>query len=429
MASPHKTKAEKLLDAVSSGNLLALKEVVKELNGGKETGTADKIKEIKDANGRSALHLAALHGSMEICQYFVEDLGFPVDFLRPKGDTPLFLAALRGHVAMARYLISQGANFVAPNREGATPLHYAARAGQDEVVKYLLSLGVPVDVTCNHATGAPLIMAALCGQASTVEVLLQHHADVNGATSTDYTPLFSSVYAGSLECTKLLIKAGADLNLKCPLDMAIYKGSIEIVKCLLEAGADPNVCIENGWLPIERAVMFGKWDIVEILFPLTSPIPEVHDWSVDGILQYAKCNGFKEKCKAIWEKNLADLKLKAADSFKKEEYVNAIFFYTKAIEIDSCDAALYSNVSLCMHRMGDGEMALKDALIARRLRPEWPKAYYRIGAAFMLLEEYEEASQAFMDGLILDPTNMEIEKAHREAMDCLKKSHFAEESG
>ncbi|KAJ1691821.1 hypothetical protein LUZ63_015976 [Rhynchospora breviuscula] len=262
-------------------------------------------------------------------------------------------------------------------------------------------------------------MAALCGQASTVEVLLQHHADVNGATSTDYTPLFSSVYAGSLECTKLLIKAGADLNSKCPLDMAIYKGSIEIVKCLLEAGADPNVCIENGWLPIERAVMFGKWDIVEILFPLTSPIPEVHDWSVDGILQYAKSNGFKEKCKAIWEKNLADLKVKAADSFKKEEY---------AIEIDSGDAALYSNVSLCMHRMGDGEMALKDALIAQRSRPEWPKAYYRIGAAFMLLEEYEEASQAFMDGLILDPTNVETEKAHMEAMDCLKKSHFAEES-
>ncbi|KAJ3691904.1 hypothetical protein LUZ61_000003 [Rhynchospora tenuis] len=147
---------------------------------------------------------------------------------------------MRGHVATARYLISQGANTVAPNGEGWTPLHYAARYGQDELVKHLLSLGVPVDVTCNPAVGAPLIVAALFGQASTVEVLLQHHADPNGA-STDYTPLLSSIHAGSLECTKILIKAGADLNLKYPLDMAIHEGLNDIINCLLEAGADPNV--------------------------------------------------------------------------------------------------------------------------------------------------------------------------------------------
>ncbi|KAJ3687182.1 hypothetical protein LUZ61_016346 [Rhynchospora tenuis] len=174
--------------------------------------------------------------------------------------------------------------------------------------------------------------------------------------------------------------------------------------------------------------MFRKWDIVEILYPLTSPLPEVHDWSVHGILQYAKSNAFKEKYEAISKKNLADLKLKAADSFKKKEYVNAIFFYTKALEIDSGDAALFSNLSLCMHRMGDGEMAPKDAVRAQKLRPEWPKAHYRIGAAFMLLQEYEVAIQAFEFGLCFDPTNVEMREAHRKAMTCWEKSRFAEES-
>ncbi|KAJ3687183.1 hypothetical protein LUZ61_016347 [Rhynchospora tenuis] len=237
------SKASKLLEAASSGNLCVLKEVVVELNGGKKI--ADKIKELKDANGKSALHLGAFHGRTEICQYLIEDLGFPVDFLTAKDETPLSQAVMQGHEATTRYLINQGADPVAPNREGSTPLHYAAKYGQDKMVKFFLSLGVPVDITSNHATGSPLIMAAMCGQASTAEVLLQHHADVNATTSIDYTPLFMSVSAGSLECTKLFIKAGADLNLKCPLDMAIYKGSIEIVKCLQEAGADPNVCIEE----------------------------------------------------------------------------------------------------------------------------------------------------------------------------------------
>ncbi|KAJ4820943.1 ankyrin repeat family protein [Rhynchospora pubera] len=306
-------KATKLLEAASSGNLRVLKEVVKELN-------ENQIKRIRNEIGLSALHLAAFHGRTEICQYFVQDLAFPVDFLTPLGETPLSQAAMCGHVATARYLISQGANTVAPNGEGSTPLHYAARYGQDELVKHLLSLGVPVDVTCNSAVGAPLITAALFGQASIVEVLLQHHAD-----------------------------AGADLNLKCPLDMAIDKGLNDIIKCLLEAGADPNVRNAYEWLPIERAVMFSKWDIVEMLFPLTSPVPEVHDWSVHGILQYVQSNAFMEKYDAIQKKDLADLKVKGADSFKKKEYLNAFSYYSKEIKIDSGDAALFSNLSLCSY--------------------------------------------------------------------------------
>ncbi|KAJ3687165.1 hypothetical protein LUZ61_016329 [Rhynchospora tenuis] len=178
------SEVRKLLEAASSGDIRVLKEVVLELDGGKEI--ADKIRELKDANGCSALHLGAFHGRTEICQYLVEDLGFPVNFLTAKGETPLCHSVMQGHEATARYLISQGADPVAPSREGSTSLHYAAKYGQDKMVKYLLSLGVPVDVTCNHATGPPLIMAAMCGQASTAEVLLQHHADVNGATSIKF---------------------------------------------------------------------------------------------------------------------------------------------------------------------------------------------------------------------------------------------------
>ncbi|KAJ3687174.1 hypothetical protein LUZ61_016338 [Rhynchospora tenuis] len=281
-------KVETLLEAVRSGNLLVLKKVASVLN-------ESKIKGIKDEMGLSALHLGAFYGRTEICHYLIQDLGFPVDFLTARGETPLCYAAMKGCIATARYLISCGANPIVSEKDGITPLHYAAQCGHVKLVKYLLSLGVPVDITLNYANGAPLLIAASSGKASTVEVLLQHHADVNGATSPDHTPLFFSVRAGSLECTRLLIKAGADPNLKCPLGIAVQGGSVEIIKCLLEAGADPNLRNVCGWSPIETAVMCKKWDIVEMLFPLTSPLPEVHDWSVQGLLQYVNSNTFFQK--------------------------------------------------------------------------------------------------------------------------------------
>ncbi|KAJ4789805.1 Tetratricopeptide repeat protein 28 [Rhynchospora pubera] len=430
--SDKKKKAKELVDAASSGNLRLLKEIASELNEGNALIAHTFIKEIKDSDGDSVFHVAAAHGRTAICQYLLDDLGFPVDFVSQRGDTPLLCAAMGGHPATTRYLISRGANPIVSDKAGLTPLHCAAMNGQPGLVKFLLSLGVPVDVKFNHATGTPLNIAALRGQASTMEVLLDHHANVNAATSNEYTPLFSSICFGPLECTKLLIKAGADVNLRCPLELAIIRESIEIIKWLLKAGADPNIRNEYGWLPLEIAVMGSKWDIAEMLFPLTSPVPEVHDWSVQGILQYVKSNAFTEKNEEFLERNLADLKVKGADSFRKKEYLAANIFYSKAMKIASArgsdDAVLFSNRSLCWLRMGEGDRAREDALMAKRLSPEWPKAYYRIGAALMLLEDYEQASRAFEDGLRLDPTNIEMKKAHREAVDCLKRTHFGETS-
>lgn len=43
-----------------------------------------------------------------------------------------------------------------------------------------------------------------------------------------------------------------------------------------------------GRAPIEIAARSGRREDVEILFPVTSRIPNVRDWSVDGIIRYVK---------------------------------------------------------------------------------------------------------------------------------------------
>jgi ankyrin repeat protein len=52
-----------------------------------------------------------------------------------------------------------------------------ASSGKSEILKLLLSRGAEVDSKSEQ--GTPLCLAALKGHESTVEVLLEHHADVH----------------------------------------------------------------------------------------------------------------------------------------------------------------------------------------------------------------------------------------------------------
>ena len=77
-------------------------------------------------------------GDLLACVRFVA--GTPlVDVEGHQGSTPLAVAALRGHVAAARYLIERaGANVHALDRVGRSALHVAADAGRSELVQCLL---------------------------------------------------------------------------------------------------------------------------------------------------------------------------------------------------------------------------------------------------------------------------------------------------
>jgi len=89
-----------------------------------------------------------------------------------------------------------------------------------------------------------------------------------------------------------LYQAGADVTKGIckftPLILAANEGLTDFYECLIEAGADPNIPDECGLLPIEIAA-FENWQKdVEILLRVTTRIPSVHDWSVDGVLKYVK---------------------------------------------------------------------------------------------------------------------------------------------
>ncbi|XP_059440605.1 uncharacterized protein LOC132173056 [Corylus avellana] len=443
-------KVEQFLNAARTGNLDLLKNLSGQLDEGK--GLATTVADIKDANKRGALHFAAREGKTEVCKYLLEDLKLDVDAKDEDGETPLIHAARQGHTGTAKYLLECGANPAIPSDFGATALHHSAGLGEIELLRILLSKGVDVDSQSD--AGTPLMWAAGLGQEDAVKVLLEHHASHNAETDDNVTPLVSAVAADSLACLELLIQAGAKVNISAggatPLHIAAHNGSLEIIKCLLKAGADPNAT-EEGEKPIQVAAASGNRQAIEILFPLTSKVETIPNWTVDGILEYMQSEHNKEQeetrnSKEVnvpkettlpkqdlhevtpeAKKKAAEAKSRGDDAYKRKDYHMAVDAYTQATDFDPTDATLLSNRSLCWMRLGQAEHALADAKACRTLRPDWSKACYREGAALRLLQRFEEAANSFYEGVMLDPENKELVNAFREAVEAGRKFHGSDQ--
>ncbi len=213
--------------------------------------------------------------------------------LGSSGMTPLLMATLNGHEALAMLLLEKGADANAADSNGATALHYSIlqgmayiggvriflavmsymiRPNMTELVKALLAHGanpnarlaraprMPNSITprFSMAGATPFLLAAASADVGLMRLLLANGADPKLATRGDVTPLI--VTAGlsrnqdfaegeegnALEAVKLLAGLGADVNAVgengyTALHGAAYTGANSIVQYLVEKGAKMEV--------------------------------------------------------------------------------------------------------------------------------------------------------------------------------------------
>ncbi len=135
---------------------------------------------------------------------------------------------------------------------------------------FLLGLGAVLLAAggCDkQASDSPLIQAARTGSLDTIKVLLDAGADVNlpGPTGDgwDATPLQHAILARQSGAVRLLLDRGADPNrvgspnAPAPLLLAADDTDPTFVNLLLAHGADAAIEDENGVTPLARAVAAG----------------------------------------------------------------------------------------------------------------------------------------------------------------------------
>lgn len=103
----------------------------------------------------SALGKASYHGRLDFVRWLLEDLKADLHAKLTYADkTALHFAAYGGHAEVAAYLIAQGADVNAKDKDDAMPLHDAARGKHPAVVEVLLRHGADPKARCDEGKNA-----------------------------------------------------------------------------------------------------------------------------------------------------------------------------------------------------------------------------------------------------------------------------------
>jgi ankyrin repeat protein len=113
-------------------------------------------------------------GALSSAEVLIRHPKINVNVRNAHGETALMLACLKGHVSLAKLLISRQADI---NHPGWTPLHYAATGGHVELIQILLEESAYIDAESPNGT-TPLMMAARYGSAKATQLLIEEGADL-----------------------------------------------------------------------------------------------------------------------------------------------------------------------------------------------------------------------------------------------------------
>lgn len=433
------------------------------------------------SEGKTILHIACSSGKELIVQHLLSRCSDPAKLVNLKdnqGFTPLINATVSESTVIMKELIGLGADVNAQNNDGATALHFAAGDGNLERMALLCAHGAKVNY--HSKSGTPLHWAAGKGLGEAIAFLIAKGVDVNEVSTDGIPPVLMAAATSSDLGVKALVEAGADVGL-------IVSGNLTALHICAEHGLDAAVaaivktetgkkCCEletaEGNKPIHLAAMADLRHTVKTLLPhskitsmdaskwcsmseedqldflMNDGKKRMNDWerkhnkqTEEGSASASSSGSVAEMPTSVayfdsitnpapsaaTEAEAEQHKESGNELFKNKANKEALAAYTEAIEINKFNATYWSNRSAVHLALKNYQQALIDAEIARRLKPDWPKACYRLAAARLALNQFEDAAVAAFEGCKLDPDNKELkvimnvavkkgQEAHKESL-------------
>ncbi|XP_059469744.1 uncharacterized protein LOC132193227 isoform X2 [Neocloeon triangulifer] len=247
-----------------------------------------------------ALHIAAKSGDIELIRLLLKNKAF-VNLRNDEKQTPLHTAAKYGRLRVVEsILLKPGIEINALDENNYTPLALAISKRQKAVAKYLLSNGADAGLPRKPAESRPIAVAASTDQKDFVQLILDTVPMERKQMHLD-TALRGAIFDDNVKMVKYLIQKGADPtsgNIVCfPLLYAIKKLSynsartiigqfdneykdretasaliqsvsqndLSGVELLLEEGVNVNKANSKGLSAMLIATIYGFEDIVDYL--------------------------------------------------------------------------------------------------------------------------------------------------------------------
>ncbi len=161
-------------------------------------------------------------------------------------------------------------------RFGATnSMHVAVATGNlDDVRKYLRA--DKSNSRTRYPNGCPVLFAAITNNhIDVVKELLTHDPGLAvvpklAVEETHRYPVHYAVFCGRLRMTTMLLRNGADPNVRntrgwSPLHDAVVLDNVDLVEELLNAGANPNLPDTQGVAPVDLAKKYGSSQLIDII--------------------------------------------------------------------------------------------------------------------------------------------------------------------
>ena len=99
------------------------------------------------------------------------------------------------------------------------------------------------------------------------------------------------------------------------------------------------------------------------------------------------------------------LKGKGNELMQKGQHKTAIGYYSKAIELDATNAVFYANRAAAYTHLNQYSEAVRDCEKATQIKPDYSKAFSRLGTAHFYMQNFAGAVGAFQSAADLEPEN------------------------
>jgi ankyrin repeat protein len=218
---------------------------------------------IRNDNGWTPLIWASIKGRKKSVEFLLKHKA-NINVCNNDGWNAITGAYFKKRTDIVKILKENGAIFSAKYAEAA--LLSAYQNGYLDIVNQLLDDGISPNVSDDG--NSLLILSAKNGDLVLVDKLIKVGADVNYNSTQGLLSILST--NGYDEQIELAIKAGAYINRKddtnrSALYLAVMGNRVSTVKLLIDAGADVNVTSKSGYTPLLITAHYGYLELAKLL--------------------------------------------------------------------------------------------------------------------------------------------------------------------